>query len=143
MTPHNRSWCEFLKIIKNHGPKNTPPSCNLGPKFYPQAGHFLKEKCWLSCPVWRCPCLITDSFSILQKICHKLSRYFSPKEKKFRISHRGTLAHMLTYLENLSKIKVILTKNFPFITVIYNAKSQFVKISRSMKKMWFFEIESI
>ena len=35
----DRSWCEFFKIIKNHGPKNPPPGCNLGPKYQPQAGH--------------------------------------------------------------------------------------------------------
>ena len=31
----DRSWCEFFKILKYHGPKNPPPGCNLGPKFFP------------------------------------------------------------------------------------------------------------
>ena len=31
----DRSWCEFLLIIKNHGPKNAPSGCSLGPKFFP------------------------------------------------------------------------------------------------------------
>ena len=28
----DRSLCEFFKVIKNHGPKNPPTDCNLGPK---------------------------------------------------------------------------------------------------------------
>ena len=31
-TSLDRSWPEFFKIIKNHGPKKPPPGCNLGPK---------------------------------------------------------------------------------------------------------------
>ena len=43
---------------------------------------------------------------------------------------------MLTYSGKLIKqIRVILAKNFPFITVIYNAKSQFEKISRYEKNV--------
>jgi hypothetical protein len=48
----DRSWPEFLKIIKNHGPKNPTPGCNLG---QPRSGHLSGKKCRLSCPVWRCP----------------------------------------------------------------------------------------
>ena len=40
----DRSWCEFFKIIKNHGPKNPPTGCNLDPKFHPQAGHVSERK---------------------------------------------------------------------------------------------------
>ena len=49
----DRSWCEFFKIIKNHGPKHPSPGCNVGPKFPPHAG-YLSEKNVLICPVWRC-----------------------------------------------------------------------------------------
>jgi hypothetical protein len=45
------SWCEFFKIIKNHGPKNPPPACNLGHKFSPHAGHFLEIFWQHNCPV--------------------------------------------------------------------------------------------
>ena len=34
----DRSSCEFFNIIKNHGPKNPPQGCNLGPKFPPHVG---------------------------------------------------------------------------------------------------------
>ena len=37
----DRSWCEFFKIIKNHGPKNPPPGCNLG---QPRSGHLSEKK---------------------------------------------------------------------------------------------------
>ena len=40
----DRSWYEFFKIIKNHGPKNPPTGCNLDPKFHPQAGHVSERK---------------------------------------------------------------------------------------------------
>ena len=39
----DRSWCEFFKIIKNHGPINPPLGCNLGPK-YPPPGWSLVRK---------------------------------------------------------------------------------------------------
>ena len=43
---------------------------------------------------------------------------------------------MLAYSGKLIKaIRVILAKNFPFITVIYDAKSQFEKISRYEKNV--------
>ena len=43
---------------------------------------------------------------------------------------------MPTYFGQLIKlIRVILAKNFPFINVIYNAKSQFEKISRYEKNV--------
>jgi hypothetical protein len=38
-----RSWCEFFKIIKNHGPKNPPAGVIWVPSIDPQAGH-LSEK---------------------------------------------------------------------------------------------------
>ena len=31
----DRSWCEFFKILKNHGPKNWPLGCNFGPMCSP------------------------------------------------------------------------------------------------------------
>ena len=40
----DRSWCEFFKIIKNHGPKNPPPGCNLGPKFPPSCWSLVRKK---------------------------------------------------------------------------------------------------
>ena len=39
----DRSLCEFFKVIKNHGPKNQPPGCNLGPKFPPHVGKSVKR----------------------------------------------------------------------------------------------------
>ena len=39
----DRSWCEFFKIIKDHGPKNLPPGCNLGPYFPPPVEIFYKK----------------------------------------------------------------------------------------------------
>ena len=34
-----RSSCEFFKIIKNHGPTNSPWGCNLGPKWHSLSWH--------------------------------------------------------------------------------------------------------
>jgi hypothetical protein len=39
---------------------------------------------------------------------------------------------------NSTYMKVILTKNLNFITIIYHTKFQFVKMSRTMKEMHFF-----
>ena len=39
----DRSWCEFSKIIKNCGPKNPPPGCNLGSKISPHVGRSPKK----------------------------------------------------------------------------------------------------
>ena len=40
----DRSWCEFFEIIKNHGPKNPPQGCILGPSFHSHAGHLQEKK---------------------------------------------------------------------------------------------------
>jgi hypothetical protein len=40
----DRSCCEFFKIIKNHGPKNPPPDCNLGPKFSASGWSLVRKK---------------------------------------------------------------------------------------------------
>ena len=40
MTPHLIDLDLNFLMIKNYGPKNLPPGCNLGPKFSPHAGHF-------------------------------------------------------------------------------------------------------
>ena len=42
--------------------------------------------------------------------------------------------HRYSNLRNSTYMKVILTKNLPIITIIYNTKFQFAKISRTMKK---------
>jgi hypothetical protein len=44
----DRSWCEFFKIIKNHGPKNPPPGCNLGGLFPPV--EIFSKKIRVFCP---------------------------------------------------------------------------------------------
>ena len=49
--------------------------------------------------------LIPTVFLSSKKYAKKLSRYFPPKEKKFRTSHRVTLAYMLTYFGKLIKPK--------------------------------------
>ena len=40
----DRSWCEFFKIIKDHGPKNPPPWCNLGALFPSPVDIFFQKK---------------------------------------------------------------------------------------------------
>ena len=40
----DRPWCEFFKIIKDHGPKNPPLGCNLAGLFSSPSGHLKKEK---------------------------------------------------------------------------------------------------
>ena len=54
-----RSWWEFFKIIKNHGPKNPLPGCNLGPKFSAsyQAGHLSENNDDLVVQYEDCPWL--------------------------------------------------------------------------------------
>ena len=47
----DRSWCEFFKIIKNHGPKNPPLGCNLGPKFPASCCTLLRNFWQHNCPV--------------------------------------------------------------------------------------------
>ena len=45
----DRSWCQFFKIIKDHGPKN-PPGVILGTFFPPPMGIFSKKISWVFCP---------------------------------------------------------------------------------------------
>ena len=45
----------------------------------------------------------------------------------------------ISYLGNSTYMKVILTKNLTFSNTSYHTKFQFEKISRTMKKMWFFK----
>ena len=44
--PLDGSWCEFFMITykKNHGPKNPPPGCNLGPKFSASGWSLVRKK---------------------------------------------------------------------------------------------------
>ena len=57
---------------------------------------------------------------------------------KIQTSHTVVLwlicRHRYSYLGNSTYLKVILTKNLTFITIIYHSKFQFAKISRTMKK---------
>ena len=39
----DRSRLEFCYIIRNHGPKNSPLGCDLGPKFPPHVGTSAKK----------------------------------------------------------------------------------------------------
>ena len=39
----DRSWCEFFKIIKDLGPKNPHPGCNLGALLPSPSGNFFKK----------------------------------------------------------------------------------------------------
>ena len=39
----DRSWCEFFKIMKDHGLKNPPPGCNLGALFPSPSWIFFKK----------------------------------------------------------------------------------------------------
>ena len=43
----DRSWCEFFKIIKDHGPKNPTPACN---GVVPMSKDFRSENCSVSAP---------------------------------------------------------------------------------------------
>ena len=47
----DRSWCEFFKIMKNHGPKNPHPGCNLSPEFFPLSHQISVQQLLSECSI--------------------------------------------------------------------------------------------
>ena len=67
----DRSWCEFFKIVKDHGPKNPPPGCNLGGLFpSPSWIFFQKKSAECSVHLYSSPCLINKSLLLPHWSCH-------------------------------------------------------------------------
>ena len=82
------SRLEFCYIIRNHGPKNPPLGCDLGPKFPPHVGRSAKKIDSSSVQTSRSPCFNVPIYFVKNNcICFCSSKFFirSPEfDKKIR-----------------------------------------------------------
>ena len=105
------SWCEFFKVIKDHGPKNSHPGYNLGALLPSPSGHLFKKN-WLSVLSIYIVVLVLVVLVLWYSLLKTLTFYSSFAQHT-----------VVQTLEILDKLKSYWVKLFPSVLFRYSKQS--------------------